>query len=941
MEVDMRGYVHRYRSTWAGMAVSGFAFPGEALTSPMGDFWYRDGVLIPGAFGQSYVVGPRDIGCEIRCGLSKPVTIWHPRDVPGVLEALVAFDEVYHDDGVTLATNGQTVRRWRGVIQQSNNYSADQGSGALQPLWMADAFGPGLPGVQISNTQGMAMTGMGMDSSSYRYLYLGVRRDNSPGGGDAYWWGTQGSRPFLLTGRYGNWQVLSTFGGSNHSWSVGAGIKSPGVLSVLSTYGVGLTLQADNDPEAVTVGSSHLWFNSWWGFGSSTGNGYQAMTVAAMIRVSSPTAISPVDHNRLRQFAGLCVGKNLGLNVGNRFFGTPFPGETLTSIFAGQWYLDKEPIAGEVGTTYTIKLQDIGKVVTQNPVVEPMPIWHPRDVEGVSSVRVPWDNVFNAVGPNAPATDGQTVREWRDILNHYPAEQATGTAQPVYRANGFGPGLPALEFDGADDHLNYTAVDEKGILGGPTTNSRLIIAAFKHAAPKQGAIFGTSAAADNNPRYEIALDSASDMYVFRRSDGHGGSERLVWLGAAEANAAHVATNYLDFDYIRGYLDGVYIGSNGPGNNGNTNSPRDVRIGRGQYAGYYRGMIGCVMLASRSTSYSPLDLNRLHQFAGLCMGKDLHLDISNSYELSGTPFPGQALTSRTPGRWFIDDVEVHTGPTYTVKVTDIGKKIRCERYSNIIKVWHPKDVAGVKSVRLAWEHVYNAVGPDVPATDGQTVHEWRDTVNGYAGEQTTGTKQPLFREDVFGSGLHGLEFDGTDDELTLGTNEKDIFNGPTNVLGIVGYQSSKSPNGSMFVVTKSNNASQTRFALGTRSPSSVVLYLRAQDFSGGNLLTAGSLDTAARVLSGEMNAAPRQARAYLDGVLGGSATLDNNLVMAASSPINGLIGREYEVGQWFGGVIGVLILLSRTGNVPVSTTDFNRLHQFAGLCVGKNLGLSVL
>ncbi len=304
--------------------------------------------------------------------------------------------------------------------------------------------------------------------------------------------------------------------------------------------------------------------------------------------------------------------------------GFAYPGETITAPMGDFWYRNGALISGVFGQSYTVSLRDIGCEIRCG-LSEPVVVWHPSAITGVQSVRVPWAGVYHAVGPDVPVADGQTARRWVDAANHYPADQTTGTAQPIYRANGFGPGLPALEFDGVDDHFNCTAVDERGILGGPAANSRLIIAAFKHAAPKQGAIFGTSAAADNNPRYEIALDSASDMYVFRRSDGLGGSERLVWLGAAEANAVHVATNYLDLDSIRGYLDGLYVSSNSPGST-TTTSPRDVRIGRGQYAGNYRGMIGCVMLASRSTPYSLLDLNRLHQFAGLCVGKNLGLPI---------------------------------------------------------------------------------------------------------------------------------------------------------------------------------------------------------------------------------------------------------------------------------------------------------------------------
>ena len=41
--------------------------------------------------------------------------------------------------------------------------------------------------------------------------------------------------------------------------------------------------------------------------------------------------------------------------------GTPYPGETLASTIAGQWFADDVAIVGETGSTYVVRLQDAGK----------------------------------------------------------------------------------------------------------------------------------------------------------------------------------------------------------------------------------------------------------------------------------------------------------------------------------------------------------------------------------------------------------------------------------------------------------------------------------------------------------------------------------------------------------------------------------------------------
>jgi hypothetical protein len=131
--------------------------------------------------------------------------------------------------------------------------------------------------------------------------------------------------------------------------------------------------------------------------------------------------------------------------------GTAYPAETLTSTIAGQWYADDVSISGETGSTYVVRLDDIGRVIRCGDS-NTLTIWKPGDISAVKAFWTPYRGVLNTVGPDVAATDGQAVRRWVDQIAGYGADQASGTAQPIYRATGQS-GNPALEFDGSNDTL--------------------------------------------------------------------------------------------------------------------------------------------------------------------------------------------------------------------------------------------------------------------------------------------------------------------------------------------------------------------------------------------------------------------------------------------------------------------------------------------------------
>jgi hypothetical protein len=150
-------------------------------------------------------------------------------------------------------------------------------------------------------------------------------------------------------------------------------------------------------------------------------------------------------------FRGFGGGAVLSIPV---ISGTAYPAETLTSTIAGQWYADDVSISGETGSTYIVRLDDIGRVIRCGDS-NTLTVWKPGDISAVKAFWTPYRGVLNTVGPDVAATDGQAVRRWVDQIAGYEADQATEANRPIYRATGQSSN-PALEFDGADDRLTLS-----------------------------------------------------------------------------------------------------------------------------------------------------------------------------------------------------------------------------------------------------------------------------------------------------------------------------------------------------------------------------------------------------------------------------------------------------------------------------------------------------
>lgn len=74
---------------------------------------------------------------------------------------------------------------------------------------------------------------------------------------------------------------------------------------------------------------------------------------------------------------------------------------------------------------------------------------NPEDIPGMLAA---W------IADDIGASDGAAVASWTDRVAGFNLAQTTGASQPLYRTTGVG-GQPAVDFDGTDDSLVYTAAD--------------------------------------------------------------------------------------------------------------------------------------------------------------------------------------------------------------------------------------------------------------------------------------------------------------------------------------------------------------------------------------------------------------------------------------------------------------------------------------------------
>lgn len=325
---------------------------------------------------------------------------------------------------------------------------------------------------------------------------------------------------------------------------------------------------------------------------------------------------------------------------------------------------------------------------------------------------------------------------------------------------------------------------------------------------------------------------------------------------------------------------------------------------------------------------------------------LNLILRSSARIIGTPFPGEALTASRAGQWSVDGVAVagSTGASYTVGVADIGKSIQCGA-GQTVTVWHPRDVGMVKGCWVPFSGVLNSIGPDVPATNDQFVRDWVDIVNGYRVGQTTGLNQPKFNTGVFGS-LPAVSFVPNNSLIALTggilgairncgfayliTSHKWDGVGGTGVnFYVASFNREQANPGTVLAIINrlsTNSSNSTASCRRTFAQTVATTTLGAPD-------TNVHVDTAQAEFSNNILRGRRDGSEISTVAIGTSGLSQNQDCYS------------FEIGNFarennnsYNGSIGAVMVVA--GNSALSSTDRNRLEQFAGLCAGTNLGLTV-
>jgi hypothetical protein len=161
---------------------------------------------------------------------------------------------------------------------------------------------------------------------------------------------------------------------------------------------------------------------------------------------------------------------------------------------------------------------------------------------------------FEARRPDSITLNAGAASEWRCLKTGFAVQQATGSAQPAYSANGFN-GDPCLTFDGVDDCL--LGVNHPYPIG---TTPCEIWSLFSQDAP---------APADTTQRYAIAYGnggagqrsiSRTNTQNGRGQVGNGTTTVGQSVTGVTLNSRHAARLVVTGTEMQSYVDGVAFGA---------------------------------------------------------------------------------------------------------------------------------------------------------------------------------------------------------------------------------------------------------------------------------------------------------------------------------------------------------------------------------------------
>ena len=317
--------------------------------------------------------------------------------------------------------------------------------------------------------------------------------------------------------------------------------------------------------------------------------------------------------------------------------------------------------------------------------------------------------------------------------------------------------------------------------------------------------------------------------------------------------------------------------------------------------------------------------------------------ASSPSISGVAYPGETLTvSGGSGdiQWRVDGDAVtgETGSTYVVSVNDIGKAIDVLQETVVtlpVTCWHPRDEPGVSVVMLANKEVYNAIDPEVEATDGQTVRRWvGQTDSPVVLNQSTGAEQPL-RQVAEVNGNDTVQFDGSNDFIGTGSNSI-IRNKSWAYLIAACADTNRTGGNDIHAVLHigTNFPGAVWIGLNTRAVDNVFRIASRRQFSDSiSSATAPSAD-GYHVLTGECRWAAGSIRLRVDG-----ETVDSDDAISAGN------SQDSNSAELLIGSTGTRPFPGHVAMALVATPDDewtpevrSRIERYAGLLIGKNIPL---
>ena len=217
--------------------------------------------------------------------------------------------------------------------------------------------------------------------------------------------------------------------------------------------------------------------------------------------------------------------------------------------------------------------------------------------------------------------------------------------------------------------------------------------------------------------------------------------------------------------------------------------------------------------------------------------------------------------------------------------------------------------------------------------GSLVDSWTDSTTSPITASASGTERPTYNATAFGTGLPGLDFDGSNDALssTVGGANEAKFTTAANFFAVVKRAADESTAGGDTVIAygSSGGGGNTNYIWqvdrgGTPGPTSYPNVYAGGGWRDGN----ANVGTAAHILELSFSTSGGYAF-YIDGVAAGT---DSNTTAWSNSPNPNqfFIGIQQSVNGW-NGLLGDIVL----SNAVLSPDDRNKMGEYLETLYGLN------